>query len=111
MLKTMYRLPAHVKLVQVTHYKTPFFQLRVARNTLPHNRYGFVVSKAVDKRAVVRNTIKRMIRAHMEQLHTQLTQGDDFLFVLQKPALTAEKTALRASLVTTLQKGGYLAHA
>lgn len=65
-------------------FKTSFFLLRINKNDLLYNRYGFVVSKKIDKRSVVRNKIKRALRACVEKLSNKLGTGYDILFIVQK---------------------------
>lgn len=42
--------------------KKDFLVFKVLKNPLGKNRFGFVVSKKVSNRAVVRNTVKRRLR-------------------------------------------------
>ena len=69
---------------------TPYFVLKIARNNLSYNRYGFIVGKKIDKRAVGRNRLKRRFRAGVETLSHELASGYDILFLLKKEA--AEQT-------------------
>ena len=41
---------------------SPLFYIKFSRNNLTVNRFGFVVSKSVSKKAVVRNKLKRRLR-------------------------------------------------
>ena len=49
---------------------------------LTYNRYGFVVKKAVDKRATVRNRIRRLLRSCIEEMFDEIKPGQDMLFML-----------------------------
>ena len=62
MLKKKYRLLKETKFNKGDLYTSPFFVLRLAKNEKSFNRFGFVVSKKIDKRATARNRIKRQIR-------------------------------------------------
>jgi len=62
------------------------FTVKFQKNNLPYDRFGFVVAKTIDKRAVVRNTLKRMVRAHIENSYLDFEKGVDVLFIL-RPAI------------------------
>ena len=61
-----------------------FIFLRVAKNGLRDNRFAFVVSLKVSKKAVIRNKIKRRLREIIRQ--TELKQGFDFV-IIAKPLI------------------------
>jgi len=90
MLAKPYRLHASIKFPNPSFAQTPFFRILSQSNSLTHNRFGFVVSKKIDKRAVVRNRLKRVLR---EVASTLLVTGDgkDVLFIVKKSFVT-EKT-------------------
>jgi ribonuclease P protein component len=46
-------------------HTTPFFSLRVKKNSFGRNRIGVVIGLAIDKRAVRRNFWKRQAKAHL----------------------------------------------
>ncbi|MDP3987614.1 MAG: ribonuclease P protein component [Candidatus Levybacteria bacterium] len=84
MLKTKYRLSFRKK-IDFTHTKNfPFFALKTASNKLLYSRFGFVVSKKVEKRAVVRNRIKRIFRKCLEDNLEEIKKGLDVLFIIKK---------------------------
>lgn len=94
MLQKQFRLPATVRLTQAASYKTRFFLLKVGKNNLPYNRFGFVVRKTVDKRATVRNSIKRLLRSCIEELFDQIDKGHDMLFLLNGSILEMKREDL-----------------
>ena len=57
-------------------------------NGLMHNRYGVVTSKQLGK-AVARNRVRRLIRAALQSLHTDLTAGYDVVIVA-RPAVVGQ---------------------
>lgn len=77
-------MPASQKPKNATYFKSAFFSLRITKNNLANNRYGFVVKKALDKRAVVRNRIRRVFRSCIEEMNDDIKNGYDMLFVLEK---------------------------
>jgi ribonuclease P protein component len=82
MLPKQYRLPAATRLRNSLSFSTPFFTLRVSPNEFPYSRFGFVVRKAVDKRATKRNHIRRLFRSCIEEMREEIKGGQDLLFIL-----------------------------
>ncbi len=87
MLAKQYRLPSSVKLTNSRFFSTELFTVRVAPNHLPESRFGFVIGKKIDKRAVSRNRIRRVFRSCIEQRREQIAIGYDMLFFLKKDIL------------------------
>lgn len=77
--------------------------VRVNPNTLSHNRYGFIVGKKIDKRAVIRNRIKRRTRSVVEKDGLRL-KGNDVLFVLTPASKNATFSQLHESVQSLLKK-------
>lgn len=94
MLKKQYRLPAHIRLHTPTTARLPVFFLKVGRNNLSYNRFGFVISKAVDKRASTRNRAKRKLRSCVEEMVGELKTGYDMLFFLEKGIIQKQREVL-----------------
>ncbi|HUQ85561.1 MAG TPA: ribonuclease P protein component [Candidatus Limnocylindrales bacterium] len=84
MLQKVHRLPAKQKFRNSSFFKTPDFTIRISPNDLPVSRFGFVVRKALDKRAVVRNRTRRVFRSCIEEMINEIKLGYDMLFVLEK---------------------------
>ena len=84
MLKKKYRLPKGAVFSKSESFSSPFFTLRIKNNKLGNSRFGFIVSKKIDKRAVVRNRIKRLIRSCIEKKLDDVIAGWDALFVIKK---------------------------
>lgn len=80
MLKRKFRLPKDVEFKSKIQSDTPLFFVRVSKNNLDYSRFGFVVSKKVDKRAVVRNRNKRLLRSAVEKNLDKFPKGFDILF-------------------------------
>ena len=87
MLQRSFRLPASTRLLRPKTTFTPYFAVKIAPNDFGFNRYGFVVSKKIDKRAVYRNRLKRRFRAGVELIQKEVPQGYDVLFILKKEAV------------------------
>ena len=80
--------------------------VRVRPNGGPKTRFGFVAGKVVGG-AVVRNKVKRRLRAACEGL--QIVEGLDIVIGARRTAAEADYAALHRSLVTLLTKAKALA--
>lgn len=56
-------------------------QIIVMKNNMDVSRFGFVVSKNVDKRATARNRIKRVLRERVRTLLSNLPTGKDVIII------------------------------
>lgn len=107
MLKRKYRLTARTRWSGKS-IKTPFFILKVAQNGLLYNRFSFTVSKKVDKRAVVRNRVKRRLRSCIEGIFDDLKKGYDMVFLIKKEAVLETTDKLCLLMKNTLKTEGIL---
>jgi ribonuclease P protein component len=78
---------------------TSFFTLYFLRKapTLP-SRFGFVVSTRIDKRAVKRNSIRRILGEEVRSLLPRIKDGFDLVFWVRKGALDADPRVLRGAV-------------
>jgi len=66
-----------------------FIFIRIAKNGLKDNRFAFVVSLKVSKKAVIRNKVKRQLREIVKQSldkssrQAKLRQGFDFMIIVK----------------------------
>lgn len=75
----------------------PLLVLNVLPDGLPHNRFGFVVSRQVGK-AAVRNLLKRRLRAASRFWLPQLLTGYDVVIIVRPAASGASYRELEAVL-------------
>lgn len=95
MLAKKFRLPSSVNLTGSPSVKTPEFIVKHVRQSLSTGRFGFIVAKSIDKRATVRNRLRRLVRAAIEEKWLEKSKGRDFLFII-RPAITGiQKNAVR----------------
>ena len=106
MLSKEHRLPSNAQLYRASFFKTPLFAVKVAKNDLAESRFGFLVRKTVDKRAVKRNRIRRIFRSCIEQMPEVLSSGYDMLFFLERSIIDQERDVLFRSLHTFLSEKG-----
>lgn len=83
MLKKINRLPKTL-FRNEKRINFPDFDLKIRGNGEIVSRFGFVVSKKIDKRATIRNRIKRKIRSCVENNLEKIVGGYDFLFVVKR---------------------------
>lgn len=104
MLPKQYRLPSSTRLKQARFYKTALFSVKVAPNNLEQNRFAFLVRKKVDKRAVVRNRIRRVFRSCIEEMLSELQPRQDMLFLLERGIMDKPREELFQELKAFLQE-------
>lgn len=68
-------------------YFSPFFNLKILKNDLENSRFCIVISTKISKKAVVRNKVKRQLRAIIHKNLDQIKNNYDFV-ILTKPAVT-----------------------
>lgn len=72
-----------------------------------YNRYAVLAGKRIDKRATVRNRIRRLIHTAIEELFEKSQKGLDFLFIIKKTAVGKGKKDFLAA-INLLKKEGFL---
>lgn len=103
MLPKQHRLPGNTRFTQAKVYKTPLFLIRCQKNNLETSRFGFVVSKRIDKRATQRNRLKRVFRSLLEVQLATISSGNDILFILSPTSLVSNRNILQEELQKALQ--------
>lgn len=83
MLKKIFRLPK-VKLKSEEKIVSQHLVIKVAKNNIKESRFGFVVSKKIDKKATARNKIKRELRNIVQENLGRIKPGFDFLIIVKK---------------------------
>lgn len=91
MLARRYRLPAYIHFPRGNAIVTADYILKVTPNDLPHSRFGFIVRKALEKRATKRNRVRRLLRSCVEELQNHIQPGYDMLFLLKQGIMEKER--------------------
>jgi ribonuclease P protein component len=91
MFKRENRLVPGVRFSNSHLLTVPQFVLKEKENGLIVNRFGIVVSKRIDKRAVARNKIKRFFRQILGELNENIKPGHDILLIVKKNITGATK--------------------
>ena len=86
MLKKANRLSQGKKLTDTKTLNTRFAVIKISNGNDVDSKFGFIVSKKIDQRAVVRNKIKRRIRSAVEKLLPEIKTKREFLFILKREA-------------------------
>lgn len=83
--------------------KSPFLVLKVVDNKSKENKFGFIVSQKVSKKAVVRNKVRRRLGAIIRKLDVK--KGNNFVFIallgLDKKDFTTTKNIVEDLLKKT----------
>ena len=80
--------------------------LRICRNGLAQNRFGFVVSRRVSKQATERNLLKRRAREIVRKKLRILKPGHDVIFIFNESAPKLAWRGLEDEFVKILKSSG-----
>lgn len=108
MLKRKNRLPKEVRVKGGNRFSSKFFLIVTIRNGEGFSRFGFVVSKKIDKRASFRNRIKRQLRFCIEKNLDKITEGVDMLFIAKKEIVGANTKEISSCMEGLFKKEGFL---
>lgn len=107
MLKKIYRLPS-VSNKGSKKISTILFDVKVSKNDLGFPRFGFVISKKIDKRAVLRNSIKRKLSVCVENIFDRIEGGNDFVFYPKKKIITCTPKEISEEVDKAFTREGFL---
>lgn len=107
MLKKANRLSS-VKLTNPKNVYSPLFNLKIAKNNLDIPRFGFVISKKVDKRATARNSLKRKLVASIGEIFGKINGGYDLVFYPRGNAQDLPNDRIAEEVKKILSKEGIL---
>jgi ribonuclease P protein component len=74
-------------------------------NDLPHNRYGFIISKRLGK-AALRNHLRRQLQACIRALNDQILPGYDMVFIARQAILSLDYQGLCALVIRLFRQAG-----
>lgn len=78
--------------------------IKTLPNQLGHSRFGFIVNLKVDKRAVVRNLLKRRLREIVKKQLKKINSPADFLTLALPPAKKLDYHDLEKEVIDLLKK-------
>ncbi|MCX6720067.1 MAG: ribonuclease P protein component, partial [Candidatus Staskawiczbacteria bacterium] len=80
------------------NFKNSLFILKFLKNDLGKNRFGFVVSQKVSKKAVIRNKVRRRLVEAVKKENEKIKIGTDLVFIalpgIEKKEFSEIKEAL-----------------
>lgn len=85
-------------------FTSPFFVLRYQRKVLPEAHYSVVVGKRVDKKAVIRNRVKRQLMKNLEELFENKSSDLDIVIYGRKGILNATSKESLGELKKALEQ-------
>ena len=85
---------------------TPELGFKILKNNLDKNRYGIVVNLKVDKRAVVRNKIRRRIREVIRLNDEKIKQGFDVMVLTRESVKNLKYKDIEEKLFFLFEKAG-----
>lgn len=92
MLKKKNRLPAGCfKAKYSEHKRNRLFYVKIKPNGLSLSRFGIVITKSVERRAVGRNRLRRIIYRLLREKKFDLASGRDVIIFVYPEALNADK--------------------
>jgi ribonuclease P protein component len=77
-------------------------------NSLPVSRFAVAAGVKVSKKAVVRNRLKRQVRAIVHEVLEKITPGYDVLLFLKAPAIGKPFEDLQKEILSSLKKAKLL---
>jgi len=86
-------------------FKQDSLYLKIKNNDLEFSRFGFVISKKVSKKAVVRNKIKRRLREILKAKLPNIKKGIDGIIVVN-PGVNDNFTDLEEVINKLFKKAG-----
>jgi len=104
MFKKGLRLPKSIRFTKENQISSNFFLIKIAENGTDFNRFAIIVSKKIDKRATVRNRIKRQIGSCIEENKNDLPMGKDMLIVVRTDIKNKETKEICESLMKVFKK-------
>ena len=108
MLKRQFRLSSFKRIRGEKSIASPLFALRFWENGENNLKFGFVVSKKIDKRAVVRNRVKRRLSKSIEELFGKIKPGYNFVFIAKKAILEKSQPEIAVCIEEIFKKNEFI---
>lgn len=83
---------------------TPYFLFKYQKNLDQKNHYAIVVSKKVDKRSVVRNSLKRKMSHILRELLKETKEFYDLVFFTRPCIVSLSNEQLKQEIARALER-------
>lgn len=80
-----------------------FLKVKITKSSISQNKYGFVVSNQVSKKAVKRNKIKRRLKAIIRGLDADIKNKLNIIIIALPAAQNADFNELKRDIIVILQ--------
>ncbi len=97
-------MPKSIRFTKENQTSSNFFLIKIAENKTESKRFGIVVSKRIDKRAVIRNKIKKQIRHCIEENEKDVPMGKDILVIVRPKIKDRQIKEICESLMKAFKK-------
>jgi len=104
MLKKQNRLSRILKTNKGNIYSSPFFNIKIYEGEGEAVRFGFVVSKKISTKAVVRNKTKRALRDAAEKFILKINSKKDIIIYSKKEIDFKQKEDVLESMADIFKK-------
>lgn len=94
MLKKIYRLAVLKREKSEKTISSSSFTLKYLISGDDVSRFAFIISKRIDKKAVIRNKIKRSISKVIEENLSEIVLGHNFIFIPKREILNKSSQEL-----------------
>ena len=83
---------------------TPLFKINTFLATHENIKFGFIVSKKIDKRAVVRNETKRVLKKSVKSFIDKLISNKNIIIIAKSKIKFKEEENIRRDLESAFKK-------
>ena len=90
-------------------FKYNFLLLKILENGSEISRFGFIVSKKISKKAVIRNRIRRIMREVIDRRKGEIKKGSDFILIALPGIEKRDFSEIEEVIDKLLSKAGSLA--
>ncbi len=112
MLNKKYRLSKNKDFEKVFRqgkfYSDKIVSLKFIPNQLDHNRFGIIVGLKVDRRAVVRNKVKRRLRSVIRSLFPVMKTSFDIILIAKPFIVGEDYQTIKEKIEKLFNKSGLL---
>jgi ribonuclease P protein component len=84
--------------------KTNNFILKILSNSLKKNRFGFIISQKVAKKAVKRNKIRRNLAVVAKKITNKIKSGTDIVVIALCGIIEKKQDEIEAEIKKVLEK-------